>query len=186
MSKQYEYKTHFTVGKLHCHNVIKNTLLDFFQSTENNSNKDYDSDVFHKLDWDQSHDFNRPWVRYFIPIFNDYLSKECLQKNMSIVQVNEIWFQQYKQGGEHGWHTHGSNYTGVYYLELPKSSPHTELISENGNVFVPKIKEGDVLIFPSFISHRAPPNYSTERKSIISFNVDFNEPIGIFKPNTQI
>jgi hypothetical protein len=28
----------------------------------------------------------------------------------------------------HGWHTHGNNFTAVYYLELNEQSPKTELI----------------------------------------------------------
>ena len=34
-------------------------------------------------------------------------------------------------------------------------------------------KEGDIVIFPSFINHRAPKMQSDTRKTIISFNLQF-------------
>jgi hypothetical protein len=37
------------------------------------------------------------------------------------------------------------------------------------------IKEGDVLIFPSNLVHRAPKIKNNLRKTIISFNIDFNK-----------
>ena len=33
-----------------------------------------------------------------------------------------------------------------------------------------RIEEGDVIMFPSFIVHRAPKNNSQEQKTIVSFN----------------
>ena len=38
-------------------------------------------------------------------------------------------------------------------------------------VFNPKVKEGDLFIFPSFILHEAPINTSDEPRTIISFNL---------------
>ena len=35
-------------------------------------------------------------------------------------------------------------------------------------------KEGDIVIFPSFIIHRAPKVQSDTRKTIVSFNLEFN------------
>jgi ectoine hydroxylase-related dioxygenase (phytanoyl-CoA dioxygenase family) len=35
-------------------------------------------------------------------------------------------------------------------------------------------REGDVILFPSFVVHRAPSNPSPETKTIISFNFDCN------------
>ena len=34
-------------------------------------------------------------------------------------------------------------------------------------------KEGDFITFPAFILHRAPKILNVERKTIISFNIDF-------------
>ena len=35
------------------------------------------------------------------------------------------------------------------------------------------VKEGDVVIFPSFLLHKASPNTSSKKRLIVSFNLDF-------------
>ena len=32
--------------------------------------------------------------------------------------IHNLWYQQYLEGDTHGWHIHGSHFTGVYYLSL--------------------------------------------------------------------
>ena len=89
--------------------------------------------------------------------------------------IDELWFQQYVQGGYHGWHAHGSSFTAVYYLELNADAPRTELVEPymQGKKIVADVQEGDLLLFPSFVIHRAPKIVSDTRKTIISFNINF-------------
>ena len=37
--------------------------------------------------------------------------------------------------------------------------------------YVPKVKEGDLILFPSMIQHEASSNMSDKRRTIISFNL---------------
>ena len=185
MSQKFPYMTHYSVGALNSHNSIKDKLLELIKEaevTEIKTNDDYYTDSVTRLDWHKNNDSDRPWVEYFSPYFGEYLNQELKERNMKEVDVTEIWFQQYFRNDTHGWHVHGENYTGVYYLEMPESTPKTQMITETGELFTPNIKEGDVLIFPSFVSHRAPLNISDERKTIISFNMSMNKPIGIYCP----
>ena len=87
-----------------------------------------------------------------------------------------MWYQQYVKNNIHGWHTHGENYTGVYYLDFPKNASKTELIDQYNihKKITIKAKEGDVVIFPSFIIHRSPKMTNDTKKTIISFNLQFN------------
>jgi len=87
--------------------------------------------------------------------------------------LTALWYQQYIKDSTHGWHTHGDNYTGVYYLELHEDSPTTELI-DNGKINRLSVKEGDFVVFPSFIKHRAPKILDDNRKTIISFNFNLD------------
>ena len=50
-------------------------------------------------------------------------------------------------------------------------------IPENKIVFDTELVEGDLYLFPSNILHRSPPNNTNKQKSIISFNVDFDDII---------
>jgi len=185
MSQKFPYMTHYSVGTLKTHSNIKHELLDLIDSAEVNEiriSNEYYADSMSRLDWYKNNDGSRPWVQYFSPILGEYLAQEAKERNMEEVDVTELWFQQYFENDTHGWHVHGENYTGVYYLEMPESTPRTQMITETGELFTPSIKEGDVLIFPSFVSHRAPPNISSERKTIISFNMSMNKPIGLYCP----
>ncbi len=79
--------------------------------------------------------------------------------------------------GTHGWHTHSDNYTGVYYLELPDETPKTQIVNplNQTEIIDLDIKEGDIVLFPSFIIHRAPINKSNKRKTIISFDINIDK-----------
>ena len=86
-----------------------------------------------------------------------------------------MWFQQYNKNGKHGWHTHAENYTGVYYVKFSKDSAKTELInpfSQNKKIII-NAKEGDIVMFPSYVIHRAPEQLNNSEKIIISFNINF-------------
>ena len=39
------------------------------------------------------------------------------------------------------------------------------------DTYIPKVKEGDLIIFPSIIQHEASTNMSDKRRTIISFNL---------------
>ena len=83
----------------------------------------------------------------------------------------------------------------IDYLDLPIPNTFNQLyrgqvlvsfqIDENGDVVNPeiidtfdiKLNEGDLFLFPANMLHRSPPNMTSKIKTIISFNIDFNEVI---------
>ena len=86
------------------------------------------------------------------------------------IQTNHIWFQQYEKLDFHGWHSHGNcMYSNVYYVELDKFCPRTSF-KFMGTEFSIDVEEGDILTFPSFLSHCSKPNKSDSRKTAIAFN----------------
>lgn len=135
-------------------------------------------DNISKFDWKQGGDFSRPWVKYFLPFFEEVIGQLLQEMGISKIRsLNAIWYQQYEKGCSHGWHIHDSHFTGVYYLELPKDSPHTEILHPfNHKVSKINAKEGDIIFFPSHVIHRAPANKG-KRKTIISFNLDLFDRI---------
>ena len=88
-------------------------------------------------------------------------TEEIKKIGLSQVQIFELWFQQYGKGDTHGWHVHGHNFTGVYYLEFGKNSPKTQIVEPLSlKIIDVDVKQGDVIIFPSMFIHRAPPSCS--------------------------
>ena len=113
----------------------------------------------------------RPWTSFFLPLLIPFMRNRMANLHYTDIKIQALWFQQYYQNSFHGWHTHGNNWTSVYYLDLPDDSPKTELII-NDKLVIPEISEGDIITFPSHIIHRAAPNKSSLPKTIISWNMD--------------
>ena len=86
-----------------------------------------------------------------------------------------LWYQQYQKNDTHSWHNHAngqSTLSIIYYLELPKGTPGTEFKDPfTKRIHRPKVKEGDIIMFPSFVDHRSPQNRSNQTKTIISMNL---------------
>lgn len=177
----------YTIGKLPKHLELKQQVLNTIDDAHTDSLLVVDSyyaDSVNKLDWSKAQDFSRPWVELLKPHIDSYLNKLAIALGYQSSIVEEFWFQQYIKGDAHGWHTHGSNFTGVYYLELDETSPKTEIIepSKQNKKIVMDVHEGDILMFPSYVIHRAPIMNDNNRKTIVSFNFILN----LIDPNTLI
>lgn len=181
---KYPIEAPILIKKLDNYIEINKKLLDYFDVISGEKveigegytldDKTWMEDSFYKLDWKQSTDFSRPWVRYFL----DFFKKELYDIKTSLYyeecHLKELWFQQYKEGNTHSWHTHGENFTGVYYVELKKDSPKTQVVNpfDSHTVYELDVSEGDLVIFPSFVLHRAPKINDNNRKTIVSFNIN--------------
>lgn len=169
--------SYYIVEKFSAHNEFKNTLLQLIEKTNSETLFNYSnfySDSISKLDWHLNKISDRDWVQFLLPELKCTLDNIADNLGYQSFKINEIWFQQYLKNDSHGWHIHGSNFTGVYYLELNQDSPITELLDPftQNTVVLPKITEGDILIFPSYVLHRAPVIKTNQRKTIVSFNLD--------------
>ena len=161
------------------HDAIKGNLMHLINGAYNDTvslKSEYYGDKIHRLDWSKNLDYSREWVKYIKPRLEEHFTICANDLNYKECEVRGMWYQQYLTNNVHGWHTHGENYTGVYYLELPKDAPKTELIDQYDihKKITINAKEGDIVIFPSFIIHRAPKITNDTRKTIISFNLQFN------------
>jgi ectoine hydroxylase-related dioxygenase (phytanoyl-CoA dioxygenase family) len=179
---KYSLESPVVIKKIKNYKEINKKLLSYFDDVVGESikpgegytigNNTWLEDSFHKLDWKDAKDFSRPWVQYFLNYFipeiidikNELYYEEC--------HLIEMWFQQYRQNNMHSWHTHGENFTGVYYVELNEKSPKTQIVNpfDSHSVYQLDVSEGDIVIFPSYTLHRAPKMVHDTRKTIISFN----------------
>ena len=168
-------------NKLKENSKIKKQLLELIDKQKSGKlkqNDAYFTDSISRVDWNRRHDTERKWVKLVGPYLQKHFTEEVKQIGLSKVQIFELWFQQYGKGDTHGWHVHGHNFTGVYYLEFGKNSPRTQIVEPLSlKIIDVDVKQGDVIIFPSMFIHRAPPSKSDNRKTIISFNfnADFVE-----------
>ena len=173
---------------------IKSELLRRIDESDNEQVVELESETdIAKSDWFQASDFSsRKWVKYIKQYLVPDLLEMCKSVGFDGFKMWEIWFQQYCKTNGHGWHTHSANWTSVYYLELPPDAPKTQIVNPyTQNIIEVDVEEGDMLMFPSFILHRAPlmPNESSIRKTVVSYNIDgiySNEIYGQGVKNTLI
>ena len=173
--RKYLLQSYFLIDEFEKHEELKPQILKAIEHSEQESLKNENHDQINKLDWSKKYDFDREWVRI---LYDDLSIKlNCMAQSIGFesVKFNELWFQQYIQNDTHTWHGHGSNFTCVYYLEMDNDSPLTELIEpfSMDAKFTPDVKEGSIIVFPSYVIHRSPKITNDKRKTIIAFNVDF-------------
>jgi hypothetical protein len=148
---------------------INKKLLELIDKIPNNPFIDNTGNVISHTDWNLPQNFKREYIDYFLKIIEPYLEKICSKLNTNKFVFSNFWFQQYIKNDKHEWHTHPkTNFTNVYFVELPDKSLATEILNEKNL----EINEGDLLTFPAFYYHRSPINMFDKRKTIISFNAD--------------
>jgi hypothetical protein len=157
------------INKINNHSEINKNLLHLIDKIPNNPlNKD--NDFITHTDWNLPKNFKREYVEYFLNIIKPYMEKIAINLKSKNYNIKNIWFQQYLKSNIHGWHNHpDTNFTNVYFIELPSESLATQILNHDKL----NVKEGDLLTFPAYLYHRSPLNTSDNRKTIISFNSNF-------------
>mgnify|MGYP003653744581 CR=1 FL=1 len=99
-----------------------------------------------------------------------------------VFKLSSIWINKYIKKDYQGSHVHPGDYSFVIYYKTNKShtvfnSPIKNLIdSSNSKVFQrdfePKLKQGDIIMFPSYLEHWVKPN---SNNITISGNVTIKE-----------
>lgn len=164
------------VNKIKNFNEINLKLLSLIDKIPTNSLVEYNDNITN-TDVNLPKDFKREYLEYFFDIMQPYFKKLCIQLHSKRIEISGGWFQQYTKNSTHQWHTHPKcHFTNVYFVELPLKSLATEILNHSNL----DIKEGDLLTFPAYYYHRSPVNLSEKRKTIISFNANFD----LFDPTT--
>jgi hypothetical protein len=171
---KHKLESSYSVKSFTKHESYKDKTLELISTSKYKSPNVAKAEVnITKTDWDFSRT-DREWLSYIQETLMSEVFDIYDNMGYSGFKVNEIWFQQYLQESEHGWHIHSGNFTNVYYLELPEGTPKTQIINpyNQKDIIEVDVKEGDLLTFPSYVLHKAPKNNSDKRKTIISFNTD--------------
>ena len=117
------------------------------------------------------------------------------------IEITGCWANLYAPGAAHRAHSHPNNYlSAVYYVRTwpgadsinfhdPRSQagvirpPVTELTSANTDQVVVRVKDGMLLVFPSYLVHSVDANAGSESRVSVSFNLMFSAfTEGLSKP----
>ena len=123
---------------------------------------------------------------YIMDVFKNYGWRYEPNK----VRMTEMWAIINKKNNLNTVHTHPNNFlSSAYYVKAPKDCGSIKFINPNpvSKERYPKLeqktefnqngieitpKEGDLLIFPSYLMHGVNRNQSDEDRIVISFNID--------------
>ncbi|CAN7229119.1 2OG-Fe(II) oxygenase family protein [Variovorax sp. LjRoot84] len=107
-------------------------------------------------------------------------------------EITACWATVLAKGAAHKIHSHPNNFlSGVYYVCTPPGAdainfhdprrqtavirpPVVELTADNTDQVVVKVRNGTLLMFPSFLEHSVDANLSEEERISVSFNVMFS------------
>ena len=150
--------------KIEEHKDIKESLLDSIKSMGKYSIEAQGQKISNS-DWHLDNNIYRPYFDIIFPIIEKHI-------NTLNLQVTRFWFQQYEKGDFHTSHAHAnSNYSSVYFLELPNTSMKT---SFKDNIDI-EVEEGDYIVFPAHFPHESKENPYNKRKTSIVFNLSTND-----------
>ena len=107
-------------------------------------------------------------------------------------EITGCWATVLAHGAAHKLHSHPNNYlSGVYYVRTRPGAdtinfhdprrqtsvirpPVVELTAENTDQVVIRVRDGTLLMFPSYLEHSVDANTSGEERVSVSFNVMFS------------
>ena len=145
-----------------------------------------------------SHNFdlnNDNTAKKFAKIFEEFYKKVIINEmgwkyDSNKVKMEAMWSIINKKGSFNIQHNHANAYlSSAYYVRYPEKSGSIKFFDprEQKNIRYPKIKnytdisaviteitpkEGDLLIFPSYLYHEVGVNLSDEERVVVSFNID--------------
>ncbi|MET0164047.1 MAG: 2OG-Fe(II) oxygenase family protein [Vicinamibacterales bacterium] len=117
---------------------------------------------------------------------------QFLKIGESALEITGCWANLYAPGAAHRAHSHPNNFlSAVYYVRTgpgadsinfhdPRSQagvirpPVTELTAANTDQVVVRVKDGTLLVFPSYLYHSVDTNSSGEIRVSLSFNLMFS------------
>jgi hypothetical protein len=149
--------------------AYKSLNLSKLKVTGDNFKKTFESNVKTTLNGNTL--FDEKSINYLnIELTNilGYLLKPyCINFTFSITK---IWINKYEKNDYQGAHVHGSNFSFIIYY---RGNSNTIFNSPSKNIlqcfdnpifdihYEPNLKQGDIIIFPSYLEHWVKPNSGT-------------------------
>tara|TARA_R100001082_G_C4328828_1_gene144638 strand:+ start:63 stop:557 length:495 start_codon:yes stop_codon:yes gene_type:complete len=152
---------------------VRDLFLDYIERDKGASIKeDHSMTQISKSNWNsdtKDPTFARLFQKYYFEGYAHFLYEKVKRD----FDWTNMWYQVYEKNSSdcHDFHNHfpGISLANVFYLELKSR----ELVTQFKDMSPPDVNEGDTLIFDPTLMHRSPPNNTSDRKVVISFNVNF-------------
>ena len=134
---------------------------------------------------DRQTDKGKGWVHYLQDLLRPTLFEFCEEAKVTC-GMTDAWCVRYQKGDQQTIHNHRSwGFSGILYVEFdpkvhtptcfmaPWQDPRTDTTSL---AFPDKVKEGSLIITPSYTHHFVHPNQVRKQPTVISFDLLPNLP----------
>ena len=117
-------------------------------------------------------------------VIKDELIVCASELNFIEFTLSNVWFQKYNNRDYHSIHTHGAlGYSFICFVNFDPNhhdsttfiAPYLNFLSGHSLAYIPKVKEGTMLFFPSSIMHYAPHNTTDIPRIILSGNISVHK-----------
>jgi len=147
--------------------AIKNLDLSKLKIIGKKFNKTFESNIKTTLAGDTL--FSVSSMNYLNIHLTDLLSHLLKLYCLNFVfKLENIWINKYVKKDYQGTHVHPSDYSFIIYYKIDTShtvfnSPVKSLLESSRNKifhrnFIPELKQGDIIMFPSYLEHWVRPN----------------------------
>ncbi len=176
---------HFSVKDTNIQDKHKTKLLCFFEEwSKEHPEADDKREVLTDYHSYSPNNQRPPYFSYVVDALSGPLN-DFFDNLGQKLEFGDLWFQQTKNYQRHSLHNHGSHgFSVIWYLEFDPDvhyptkfySPFPSALNRF-SIGEKEIdtKEGDLVIFPSFLLHEQRPSFSDKRRTIVSFNLKEQE-----------
>ena len=184
--------------------LIVDELFREYISNENNFRQPEDWNCIVQTSWSNKPDDSAPygeWLDVIRPIFDKFIEEVGAKTDIEILPMN-AWVNKYNPGDSQETHDHcdPSNNLSMVYFHTLNDDDGAEFAfynvehaayqmqglsdtvkSPTQQTTVPKVVEGDIIIFPSHYHHLVSPHRGT--KTRITFSLNFQiRPVPVNQP----
>jgi|TARA_R110000772_G_scaffold268291_1_gene394702 hypothetical protein len=161
------------IQKIKEYQNIKDSLLMLIDKMPDKKT-DTEREKITKSDWYIPKEHVREYGELFLKIIKPYNDNIKKFYNAKELFLKNYWYQQYTDTDHHDWHVHASCLlSNVFYIELKNKNSTLFYNNLTKQKYSYNLEEGDLITFPSSMIHKSKKN-SKERKTIISYNLDFD------------
>jgi len=133
---------------------------------------------------------------------SDYINTIYKPKNKTNIYITQSWINYTETGQYHHKHNHPNSFiSGVFYIKALKSTDRISFYSDrylqvhieseeydriNAERYHIGVSSGDLLLFPSRLSHEVEPSLNNEPRVSLSFNTFVNGTFGSSENMTEL
>ena len=156
----------------------RDTLIGMIPKVDRHKDDDHETDFFntnnmkHEQGWHHTDYLNETQIKYREYAHN--LIKPLVKESLGNFDFAKTWYSRQIKGDGHPEHNHGAiGFASVMYVKFnPEVHKPTEYRFPRTDCYRSfPIEEGEIVLFPSLLKHRAPPNEVDEERIIVAINI---------------